>query len=125
MPQVIIAVVITLIITAVAVWFISTEYHKKVANTKIGNAEEQARGIIDEAVKSEDKKREAMLEIKEETIRSKNEIDKEIKERRNEIQRNERRIVQKEENLDKELEAIEKREASFPCQRRRFEEAES
>ena len=39
MPQVIIAVVITLIITAVAVWFISTEYHKKVANTKIGNAE--------------------------------------------------------------------------------------
>ena len=85
MPQVIIAVVITLIITAVAVWFISTEYHKKVANTKIGNAEEQARGIIDEAVKNaEDKKREAMLEIKEETIRSKNEIDKEIKERRNE-----------------------------------------
>lgn len=54
-----------------------------------------------------------MLEIKEETIRSKNEIDKEIKERRNEIQRNERRIVQKEENLDKKLEAIEKREASF------------
>ncbi len=50
MPQVIIAVVITLIITAVAVWFISTEYHKKVANTKIGNAEKQARGIIDEAV---------------------------------------------------------------------------
>ena len=114
MPQVIIAVVITLIITAVAVWFISTEYHKKVANTKIGNAEEQARGIIDEAVKNaEDKKREAMLEIKEETIRSKNEIDKEIKERRNEIQRNERRIVQKEENLDKKLEAIEKREAGF------------
>ena len=110
MPQ----VVITLIITAVAVWFISTEYHKKVANTKIGNAEEQARGIIDEAVKNaEDKKREAMLEIKEETIRSKNEIDKEIKERRNEIQRNERRIVQKEENLDKKLESIEKREASF------------
>ena len=64
-------------------------------------------------INAEDKKREAMLEIKEETIRSKNEIDKEIKERRNEIQRNERRIVQKEENLDKKLEAIEKREASF------------
>ena len=80
MPQVIIAVVITLIITAVAVWFISTEYHKKVANTKIGNAEEQARGIIDEAVKNaEDKKREAMLEIKEETIRSKNEIERRSK----------------------------------------------
>ena len=44
---------------------------------------------------------------------SKNELDKEIKERRNEIQRNERRVVQKEENLDKKMEAMEKREASF------------
>ena len=75
MLQIIIAVVITLIITAIATWFISVEYHKRVANT--------------------------------------NELDKEIKERRNEIQRNERRIVQKEENLDKKLEAMEKREASF------------
>ena len=114
MLQIIIAVVITLIITAIATWFISVEYHKRVANTKIGNAEEKARGIIDEAVKTaEAKKREATLEIKEETIRSKNELDKEIKERRNEIQRNERRIVQKEENLDKKIEAMEKREASF------------
>jgi ribonuclease Y len=54
-----------------------------------------------------------MLEIKEESIRAKNELDKEIKERRKEIQRNESRIVQKEENLDKKLEAIEKREANF------------
>ena len=54
-----------------------------------------------------------MLEIKEESIRSKNEIDKEIKERRNEIQRNERRIIQKEENLDRKLESIEKKEAGF------------
>ena len=50
MLQIIIAVVITLIITAIATWFISVEYHKRVANTKIGNAEEKARGIIDEAV---------------------------------------------------------------------------
>ena len=110
----VITAIITFVITAVAVWFISAEYHKRVANTKIGNAEEKARGIIDEAVKTaENKKRESMLEIKEETIRSKNELDKEIKERRNEIQRNERRIVQKEENLDKKMEAMEKREASF------------
>ena len=54
-----------------------------------------------------------MLEIKEESIRTKNELDKEIKERRNEIQRNERRVEQKESNLDKKLEAIEKREAGF------------
>ncbi|MCH5332978.1 MAG: ribonuclease Y [Agathobacter sp.] len=112
--EIAIAVAITLIVTAVAVWVISDAYHKKAANSKIGSAEEKARSIIDEAVKTaEEKKRESMIEIKEETIRSKNELDKEIKERRNEIQRNERRIVQKEENLDKKLEAIEKREASF------------
>ena len=112
--EIAIAVAITLVVTAIAVWFISDAYHKNVANTKLGNAEEKARSIIDDAVKSaEEKKREAMIEIKEETIKSKNELDKEIKERRNEIQRNERRIVQKEENLDKKLEAIEKREASF------------
>ena len=75
---------------------------------------EKARGIIDEAVKTaEEKKRESMLEIKEESIKAKNDLDKEIKERRNEISRNERRIVQKEENVDKKLEAIEKREAGF------------
>ena len=54
-----------------------------------------------------------MLEVKEESIRTKNELDREIKERRAEIQRNERRIEQKESNLDKKLEAIEKREAGF------------
>ena len=77
-------------------------------------AEERSRQIIDDAVKTaEDKKRESMLEIKEESIKAKNDLDKEIKERRNEIQKNERRIVQKEENLDRKLEAIEKREAGF------------
>ena len=114
MTQVIIACVISVIITAIVVWFISSAYQKNAANSKIGNAEEKAREIIDEAVKSaEDKKRESMLEIKEESIKAKNELDKEIKERRNEIQRNERRIVQKEENLDKKMEAMERREASF------------
>ena len=114
MTQVIIACVISVIITAIVVWFISSAYQKNAANSKIGNAEEKAREIIDEAIKSaEDKKRESMLEIKEESIKAKNELDKEIKERRNEIQRNERRIVQKEENLDKKMEAMERREASF------------
>lgn len=82
--------------------------------SKIGSAEEKAREIIDEAVKTaETKKRESLLEIKEESIRTKNDLDKEIKERRNEIQRNERRIIQKEENLDRKLEAIEKKESGF------------
>ena len=110
----IITAVVSVIITALIVWFAAALYQKKSANSKIGNAEEKARGIIDEAVKTaEEKKRESMLEIKEESIKAKNDLDKEIKERRNEISRNERRIVQKEENVDKKLEAIEKREAGF------------
>ena len=114
MLQIVIAVVITLIVTAVLTYFITTAYHKNVANAKIGNAEDRAREIIDEAVKTaETKKREAMLEAKEESIRVKNDLDKEVKERRAEIQRSERRVVQKEENLDKKLESIERLEAGF------------
>ena len=112
--QTVIAVVLTFVVTAVLVYFVTTAYHKKVSDTKIGNADEKAREIIDEAVKAaETKKREAMLEAKEESIRVKNDLDKEVKERRAEIQRSERRIVQKEENLDKKLESIERREAGF------------
>ena len=110
----IIAVVIAVLVTAGITYVATTNYHKNVATTKIGSAEEKARGIIDEAVKAaETKKREAMLEAQEESIRVKNELDKEVKERRAELQRSERRIVQKEENLDKKLDAIEKREAGF------------
>jgi ribonuclease Y len=112
--EIVVAVVVTLAITAVVTGLATTAYHKKVTETKIGNAEEKAREIIDEAVKAaETKKREATLEAKEESIRVKNDLDKEVKERRAEIQRSERRIVQKEENLDRKLETIEKREAGF------------
>ena len=114
MQAVIIAVVITFIVTCAITWFVANAYQKKQTASKIGSAEDKAREIIDEAVKTaETKKRESLLEIKEESIRTKNELDKEIKERRNEIQRNERRVEQKESNLDKKLEAIEKREAGF------------
>ena len=80
MGSVIIAVVITLLVTAVVVYFVTTAYYKKVTEAKIGNADEKAREIIDEAVKTaETKKREAMLEAKEESIRVKNDLDKEVK----------------------------------------------
>ena len=112
--ETVIAVVVAIAVTAIVVYFVTSAYHKKVTEAKIGNAEEKAREIIDEAVKTaETKKREAMLEAKEESIRVKNDLDKEVKERRAEIQRIERRVVQKEENLDKKLESIERREAGF------------
>ena len=112
--ETVIAVVVAIAVTAIVVYFVTSAYHKKVTEAKIGNAEEKAREIIDEAVKTaETKKREAMLEAKEESIRVKNDLDKEVKERRAEIQRSERRVVQKEENLDKKSEAMEKREAGL------------
>ena len=112
--ETVIAVVVAIAVTAIVVYFVTSAYHKKVTEAKIGNAEEKAREIIDEAVKTaETKKREAMLEAKEESIRVKNDLDKEVKERRAEIQRSERCVVQKEENLDKKLESIERREAGF------------
>lgn len=114
MREIIIAVIATLAVAVPVTYLLAVSYRKKVSEQKIGSAEEKAREIIDEAVKTaETKKREALLEVKEETIKSKNDLDREIRERRAEIQRNERRIVQKEENLDKKLESIEKREANF------------
>ena len=114
MQSVFIAVIVTLALAIPITYLVTVTYRKKVAEQKIGSAEDKARAIIDEAVKSaEAKKRETLLEVKEETIKSKNDLDRELRERRAEIQRNERRIVQKEENLDKKMESIEKREAGF------------
>ena len=110
----IIAVVVLIAGTAAVSIVITTNYQKKSAASTIGNAEEKAREIIDEALKTaETKKRESLLEVKEESIRTKNELDKEIKERRAEVQRSERRIQQKEENIDKKMEALERRETNL------------
>ena len=110
----VIAVIVTLVIAVPVSAVIATKRHEQATNAKIGNAEDKARSIIDEAVKTaEAKKREALLEAKEESIKTKNELDKETKERRAELQRFERRVTQKEENLDKKLDAVEKKEAGF------------
>ena len=110
----VISVVVALIIAIpVTIAVTSSQQKKKDAKT-VGTAEDKAREIIDEALKTaEAKKREGLLEVKEESIRTKNELDKEIKERRAEVQRYERRIQQKEENIDKKSDAIEKKEASL------------
>ncbi|WP_442969794.1 MULTISPECIES: ribonuclease Y [Roseburia] len=98
---------------------IANASYQKASAKKVGSAEDRAREIIDEAVKNaETKKREALLEAKEESMNTKNELEKEIRERRAEIQRNEHRVLQKEENLDKKLEALEKREAEYTAKER-------
>ena len=78
----------------------------------VGTAEDKARSIIDEALKTaETKKREALFEVKEESLRTKNELEKETKERRNELQKYENRVLAKESAVDKKADAVEKREA--------------
>lgn len=105
---------VALLIGIPVTYVVASNIQKNNARSKIGNAEAQARSIIDEALKeAEEKKRVGLLEVKEESIKTKNELDKEIKERRAEIQRNERRIQQKEENIDRKTESIEKKEASL------------
>ena len=112
--SIIVAVVITLIVTAVITHFVTVSNLKKNADSKIGNAESRAREIIDDALKTaETTKKEALLEVKEESIKTKNELEKETKERRAELQRYEKRVLAKEESLDKKSNAIEQRESSF------------
>ncbi len=89
-------------------------YRKKVAEAKIGSANEEALRIVNQAVQTaESKKKEAILEAKDEIHKLRNEVDKELRERRAEVQRQERRIVQKEENLDKKTENLEKKEETL------------
>ena len=83
---------------------------KKIAEGKIGSAEEEAKRILlDGEKQAETKKKEALIEAKEEIHRQRNEAEREMKERRNEISKTERRLVQKEENLDKKSETLEKK----------------
>ena len=105
---------VTLVIVAPITWVVSSKAINKSNDEKIGNANERAREIIDEALKAaETKKKEALLEVKEESLKTKNELEKETKERRAEIQKYEKRVLSKEETLDKKIEAVEKRDMSI------------
>ena len=102
---------IALVVVGAVCFFIGMTYRKKVAEKEIGSAEEEARRIINESIKGgESKKREMLLEAKEEIHKSRNEYEKEVKERRSELQKQERRLQQKEESLDKKLDLHEKKE---------------
>ena len=128
MPNgIVIAVGVVLIVAAAVIsHFLTVSNLKKNADSKIGNAETKAREIIDDAVKTaEAKKKESLLEIKEESIKNKNELEKETKERRNELQRYEKRVLSKEEALDKKADAIEKREAGFAAKEEQLRQREA
>ena len=126
--MIVVAIVLIVVAVAAAVLshFLTVSNLKNNAESKIGNAEAKAREIIDDAVKTaETKKKESLLEIKEESIRNKNELEKETKERRSELQRYEKRVLSKEETLDKKSEAIERREAGFTAKEEELRQREA
>ena len=110
----IIAVVIALVIAVPVACKLAVAQKVKQDAEKIGTAEEKARNIIDEALKTaETKKREALLEAKEESLKTKNELEKETRERRSELQKYEKRVLAKEESVDRKANALERREAEY------------
>ncbi len=120
--KIVIAVVVTALVVAFVTAKIAISYHTKLVEAKIGNADEKAREIIDEALKTaEAKKKEALLEAKEESIRTKNELEKEAKDRRAEVQRYEKRVLSKEEAVDRKLESLEKKESKLVLREQEME----
>ena len=110
-PITIILLVIGFLIAAAVFFFIGATYRKKVAEREIGSAEDEATRIINEAIRSgESKKKEMLLEAKDEIHKSRTEHEKEVKERRSELSKQERRLQQKEEALDKKMDAFERKE---------------
>ena len=117
-------ILIGILIGLVIAFPLGVLYRKKVAEKEIASAEEEAKRIINESIKSaESKKREALVEAKEEILKARNEYEKEVKERRADLQKQERRLQQKEENLDRKTENIEKKEETLSRKLSELEDA--
>ena len=100
------------IAVGIACFYGGVAYRRKVAEARIGSAEDEAKRIVNDAIKSaEQKRKEVVIEAKDEIFRMRNESERELRERRNEVQRQERRVIQKEENLDKKTEQLDAEEA--------------
>ena len=107
----VILTLVGLLVGAGIMFPVAVNYRKRTAEKEIGSAEEEAKRIINESIKSaENKKREMMVEAKEEIHRNRTEYDKEVKDRRSELQKQERRLQQKEETLDRKTEQYERKD---------------
>ncbi|WP_312641599.1 ribonuclease Y [Hydrogenoanaerobacterium sp.] len=107
----VITAVVALLVGAVVAFFLGIAYRRKVAEAELGSAEEEAKRMLSDAIKAaESKKKEAMVEAKDEIYKMRQDAEKDVKERRSEVQRQERRLVQKEESLDRKIENQEKKE---------------
>lgn len=122
MVGIIIAIIATLVIAVPVSVYIANTRSKKAMEITIGNAEDKAREIIDEAIKAADaKKREASLEVKEETIKARHDFEKETKERRAELQKYEQRVLSKEETVEKKATILERKEQSLASKEKNIE----
>ena len=122
--QTVIACVITAVVALIIGIPIGIQIRKRTAEKEINSAEEEAKRIINESIKSaESKKREALVEAKEEILQARNEYEREVKERRADLQKQERRLQQKEENLDRKTENIEKKEDTLQRKLAELDEA--
>ena len=110
------------IIFGIIAFKLGVAYRRKVAEAEIGSAEDEAKKIVNDAVRTaETKKKEVLIEAKDEMHRLRLEADKDIKERRSEVTRQERRLQQKEESMDKKLDNLEKKEEQLQSKlRNRF-----
>ncbi len=110
-PLEIVLIVVGAVVLAAVMFAVGIGYRKRVGEREIGSAEAEATRIINEAIRSgESRKKEMLLEAKDEIHRSRTEHDKEVKERRAELSKQERRLQQKEESLDKKTDAFEHKE---------------
>ena len=113
MPTIITVLVVVIVAAAVGAlcFYLGITYRKRMAEAKLGSAEEEAKRIVNDAIKAaEQKRKETIVEAKDEAFKLKSEADKEIKDRRAEISRQERRMDQKEEALDKRTATMERKE---------------
>ena len=116
-------IIASIVISAVIFFFIGVAYRKKIAESKIQSAEEEAKKILENANKdAENKKKEEIFKAKEEIMNARNELDQEIRERRGEVQSQERRLIQKEENLERKIEKIENKEKDLESQEKEIVE---
>ncbi|MGN0556800.1 MAG: ribonuclease Y [Acutalibacteraceae bacterium] len=123
---IVISVVVTALIVGVVCFILGSNHRKRKAEAEIGSAEEQAKRILSDAMKAaEAKKKEAVLEAKDEIHRLRDASEAEIKERRSEVQRQERRIQQKEESLDRKTDNFEKKEEKLAARMREIEKKEA
>ena len=102
---------IVAVVIAVVSFLIGSAFRKKKAEKAIGSAEDEARRILSDAIKNaEARKKELLIEAKDEVYQLRQETEKDLRERRGEVQRQERRLQQKEETLDKKIDNLEQKE---------------